>query len=180
MSRSRSYALERRRASTLYRQKFMWGVLPVPGREAQNPPLNHHGVDLPLIRRMLELNRASAREGYVLFPGLGVSKHPMTVATSVATYVIGWASSRGVRSISMVGGPPLPDGRILFLEMGQPMVFTSAGGMICVTPPVVFIGRRVYNQVTAPETTGEVQLKEYCEERELVHEVTSAAAQTAA
>jgi len=126
-------------------------VLPLPGREEQNPPVNHHGVDLRAIRRKLELNRASIQRGRVVFPGLGVSKHPMTIVTTTATYVVGWAASGGVRPICPVGESPVPEGRILYLEMEQPMVFIGRGGIICVTQPVVFIARRVYHEISAPE-----------------------------
>jgi len=130
-----SYALLRKKPRAVYRQKFFWRVLPVPGVEARNPPVNHHGVDLTEIRNRMEINRESIRKGKVPFPGLGVPKHPLTIVTSAATYVAKWARRGGVRRISIVGGPPLPDGKILFLEMGQPMVITGACEMLCVTPP---------------------------------------------
>ena len=149
MYRSRAYL--RKEPIAPYRQKFLWGLIPVPGSEARNPPLNHHGVDLAAIRKKMELNRASIQKGRVIFPGLGVSKHPMTIVTSAATYVVGWASCGGNRAIAIVGEAPVGEGRILFLDMGEPMVFTGPGGMVCVTAPVVFIGRRIYNQIRTPE-----------------------------
>jgi hypothetical protein len=148
---SRSYALLRKKPIAQYRQKLLLGVIPIPGSEARNPPVNHHGVDLQALRKKMELNRASVEEGFVTFPGLGVSKHPMTIVTSVATYVLGWASRGGIRSICIVGGSPLPDGTILSLGMGQPMVFTGPGETICITPPVIFIGRRNYDEVSEAE-----------------------------
>ena len=135
----------------MYRQRLVCGLLPVPGREAKNPPMNHHGVDLPEIRKRIEMNRTSINDGKVMFPGLGVSKHPMTIVTSTATYVVGWARKGGIRPISIVGGPSLSEVKILFLHMGEPMVFGGPGEKVCMTPPVVFIGRRHYRGVRVRE-----------------------------
>jgi hypothetical protein len=113
--------------------------------------MNHHGVDLMATRKKIELNRASIREGHLNYPGLGVSKHPMTIETSTATYIVGWASCGGMRTISTIGGNSFPKGRILFLHMGEPMVFTGPGEMRFLTPPVIFIGRRHYHEIAVPE-----------------------------
>jgi hypothetical protein len=145
------YASLRKRPLPQYRQRFKWRLFPVPGHEARNPPTNHHGVDLAAIRKKIDMNRVSISEGKVTFPGLGVSKHPMTVVTIAATYVVGWSSRGGIRSIDIVGGPSLSEGKILFLHMGEPMVFTGPGEMVCITPPVVFIGRRNYREIRIPE-----------------------------
>jgi hypothetical protein len=146
-----SYASLRKKPLPAYRQRLLWGLIPVPGSEAISPPLNHHGVDLPAIRKKMELNRASIGRGKLVFPGLGVSKRPMTIVTESATYEVGWAYGRGMRSIAMVGEPPLPDGKILFLHMGEPMVFSGPGDIVCTTPPVIFIGRRHYHEIGLTE-----------------------------
>jgi hypothetical protein len=165
---ARCYALLRKKPTPQYRQKLLLGLLPVPGTEARNPPVNHHSVDLPAIRRKMELNRSSIQAGHVLFPGLGVSKHPMTIVTTVATYVIGWASGGGTRSISIVGELPMPAGRILFLEMGEPMIFTGPGEIVCTTPPVIFIGRRIYNHVGASSAEiRRMDIEDFQSERDL-------------
>ena len=141
----------RKKATPPYRQKFVWGVVPVPGSEFRNPPVNHHGVDLIAMREKIELNRASIHEARLVYPGLGVSKHPMTIATLAATYIVGWASYGGIRSISTIGGDSFPRGRILFLQMDEPMVFTGQGETRFLTEPVIFIGRRHYDQIDVPE-----------------------------
>jgi hypothetical protein len=142
----------RKRASRLYRQKLILGLLPVPGTEPRNPPLNHHGVDLVTIRKMIDVNRSSIKEGWVVYPGLGVSKHPMTVETEKATYLAGWAFRDGTRPISVLGEPSLTDGKILFLQMGEPMAYTGRDEIVCVTEPVIFIGRRLYQGISAEES----------------------------
>lgn len=148
---SRSYASLRRRPIPQHRQKVLLGVLPIPGYEVRNPPVNHHGVDLPAIRKKMELNRAAIEEGKIIFPGLGVSKRPMTVVTSSATYVVGWASRGGKRTFSIAGESSPNDAKILFLQMGEPMVFTGPGDTLCITPPVIFIARRQYQGIGVPE-----------------------------
>jgi hypothetical protein len=148
---SRSYVSLRRKSIPQYRQKVVLGLLPVPGYEVRNPPENHHGVDVRAIRKKIELNRKAIAEGKVIFPGLGVSKRPMTIVTSLATYVVGWASRGGRRAISIAGESTPTDGKILFLHMGEPMVFAGARGKIYITPPVIFIGRRQYHGIGVPE-----------------------------
>jgi hypothetical protein len=145
------YASLRKKSLSSYRQKLLWGLFPVPGTEPVNPPANHHSVDLATIQKKIELNRASIRYGRVIYPGLGVSKHPMTVVTSTATYLVGWASTGGVRSVSIVGESSMFDAKILFLYMGEPMVFIGLEDMVCVTKPVIFIGRRQYQGISALE-----------------------------
>jgi hypothetical protein len=144
---SQRYASLKKKPIPPYRQKVLWGVIPVPGSEARNPPLNHHGVDLIAIRRKFELNRAAIPEGQLNYPGLGVSKRPMTIETPDAVYIVGWASRGGVRSISILGGESLHDGKILFLSMGEPMVFTRRGETRIITAPVIYIGRRQYHGI---------------------------------
>jgi hypothetical protein len=134
-----------------YRQKFVWGIIPVPGCEAINPPMNHHGVDLTATRRKIESNRSSIQDGELIYPGLGVSKHPMIIETADATYIVGWASRGGVRSISILGGESLSDGKILFLSLGEPMVFTMPDETRVITAPVIFIERRQYHEIAASE-----------------------------
>jgi hypothetical protein len=148
------YAALRKKPVTAYRQRLLLGMFPLPGTEPRKPPLNHHGVDLATIRKKRELNRSAIREGKVVYPGLGVSKHPMTIVTLSATYLVGWALRDGTRPISVVGESSLPDGIILYLCMDEPMVLTGIGGMVCITEPVIFIGRRVYQgiDVAAPVT----------------------------
>ena len=144
------YASLRKKPIPPFRQKLLLGIFPVPGTEPRNPPQNHHGVDLASIRDKIDLNRSSIKEGCVVFPGLGVSKHPMTIVTPSATYLAGWALRDGTRSISVLGEPSLPTGKILFLYMGEPMVYTGLDETVCVTAPVIFIGRRFYQEVSAP------------------------------
>jgi hypothetical protein len=148
---SRSHASLRRRPIPQHRQKVLLGLLPIPGYEVRNPPVNHHGVDLPAIRKKIELNRAAIEEGKVIFPGLGVSKHPMTIVTSSATYVAGWASRGGKRAISIAGESSPRHGKILFLCMGEPMVFAGPGDKLYITSPVIFIARRQYQGIGVPE-----------------------------
>ena len=148
---SRSYASLRRRPIPQHRQKILLGLLPIPGYEVRNPPANHHGVDLPAIRKKIELNRAAIEEGRVIFPGLGVSKRPLTIVTSSATYVVGWASRGGKRAISIAGESSPSDGKILFLHMGEPMVFAGLGDQLYITTPVIFIARRQYQGIGVPE-----------------------------
>jgi hypothetical protein len=157
------YSSLRKKPIPPYRQKFVWGVVPVPGSELRNPPVNHHGVDLVATRRKIELNRASIQEGELIYPGLGVSKHPMTIVTSDATYIVGWASRGGRRSISMVGGEQLHNGKILFLSMGEPMVFTGPGNKRLITPPVIFIDRRHYHEVAVCEIQFDVLAPDFGE-----------------
>ncbi|MFZ2021815.1 MAG: hypothetical protein WBA18_02245 [Terracidiphilus sp.] len=76
----------------------------------------------------------------------------MTIVTPSATYLAGWALRDGTRSISVLGEPSLPAGRILFLYMGEPMVYTGLDEMVCVTAPVIFIDRRFYQEVGTPES----------------------------
>ena len=145
------YASLRKKSLSPYRQKLLYGVFPVPGTEPVNPPANHHSVDLATIHKKIESNRASIQDGQVMYPGLGVSKHPMTIVTSTATYLVGWASAGGVRSVSIVGESSMFDARILFLYMDEPMVFIGLDDMVCVTKPVIFIGRRNYQGVSSLE-----------------------------
>lgn len=75
----------------------------------------------------------------------------MTIVTSLATYVVGWASRGGTRAISIVDGSTSCHGKILFLRMGEPMVYAGPGDMLCITLPVVFIARRQFQGISVPE-----------------------------
>lgn len=149
----------KRKSFTSVRSRRLARLILLPGLD-RRPPSQHRNHEGALIaRNRIQLNCVAVREGRISeradlpFPGVGVSKHPMTIVTQDSTFMVGWALRDGTRPIWSVGeSAPLEKGTILFLKLGEPMVCSGAGDALLLTKPVIFISRHWYSDVPLSES----------------------------